>query len=343
MTHDSIVDLRSDTVTQPTDGMREAMARAAVGDDVFSEDPTVNELQQRCAELTGHEAGLFMPTGSMANEVALDVHTHPGDEVVCDAHAHIHDYELGAMAAYVGVMPRAVPTEQGFFRVDDVDEVVKAHSAVGTGTGLISLENTHNMQGGSIYPQDEAERVVEFAHAKNIPVHLDGARAWNAAAASGVALKDITGPFDSAMLSFSKGLGAPVGSILVGSQAFIDRARYVRKRMGGGMRQVGVLAGACLHALDHHLDRLTDDHANAKRLADALDAFDEVTPIPPETNILIFELSNKPAAEFCDELKTHDVLALPISQRKVRMVTHLDTPDEKIDRAIEAIQTVLSY
>ena len=342
MTNDSIVDLRSDTVTQPTEAMREAMAHAAVGDDVFSEDPTVNELQQRCAELTGHEAGLFMPTGSMANEVALDVHTNPGDEVVCDAHAHIHDYELGAMAAYVGVMPRAVPTEQGFFRVEDIDGIVKAHSPVGTGTGLVSLENTHNMRGGAVYPQDEAERVIEYAHSKHIPVHLDGARAWNAAAASNAELAEITGPFDSAMLSFSKGLGAPIGSILVGSKDVIDRARYVRKRMGGGMRQVGVLAGACLYALDHHMERLRDDHANAQRLADALDEFDDVTPIPPETNILIFELSNKPAAEFCDELKARNVLALPISQRKVRMVTHLDVPDGMIDRAIKAIQSVLS-
>lgn len=342
MSDNPIVDLRSDTVTQPTDEMREAMAHAAVGDDVFSEDPTVNELQERCAELTGHEAGLFMPTGSMGNEVALDTHTHPGDEVVCDAHAHIHDYELGAMTAYVGAMPRAIPTEAGFFRVEDIEAKVKPHTPVGNGTGLIALESTHNMRGGAVYPLDVAHDVIEFAHAKGIPVHLDGARAWNAAAASGVELAEITGPFDSAMLSFSKGLGAPVGSILVGSRDFIDRARYVRKRMGGGMRQVGVLAGACLHAIDHHRDRLTDDHANAKRLADALDAFDGVTPIPPETNILIFELSNKPAAEFCDELKAHNVLAFPISARKVRMVTHLDVPDEKIDRAIEAIQTVLS-
>ncbi len=342
MSENPIVDLRSDTVTQPSEAMREAMAHAAVGDDVFSEDPTVNELQRRCAELTGHDAGLFLPTGSMGNEVALDAHTQPGDEVVCDAHAHIHDYELGAMTAYVGAMPRAVPTEAGFFRVEDIEAKVKPHTPVGTGTGLIALENTHNMRGGAVYPLDVARDVIEFAHSKDIPVHLDGARAWNAAAASDVPLSEITGPFDSAMLSFSKGLGAPVGSILVGSQAFIDRARYIRKRMGGGMRQVGVLAGACLHALDHHLDRLTDDHANAERLADALDAFDEVTPIPPETNILIFELSDQRAADFCHELKGHDVLALPISARKVRMVTHLDVPDDKIDRAIEAIRTVLS-
>lgn len=317
------------------------MAEAEVGDDVFREDPTVNELQERCAELTGLEAGLFMPSGSMANEVAVSVHTRPGDEVVLDADSHIVNYELSAMAAYGGVLPRVIATERGWFTVEQLRGAVREGSDHTARTGLISLENTHNMKGGAIYPLEEARRLVTFAHDQKIPVHLDGARVFNAAAASGVSVKRLTEAFDSVMFSFSKGLGAPVGSMLLGSSEFIEEARIVRKRMGGGMRQVGILAAACLYALDHHVERLAEDHENARVLADAIQELDGVEVIPPETNIVIFELTQMAAAEFARSLSERGVLAIPIGPTKIRMVTHLDVSRGDIERAIEAVRDVL--
>ncbi len=337
-----VIDLRSDTVTRPTPGMRKAIADAEVGDDVFGEDPTVNHLQELCAELTGHEAGLFVPSGSMGNEIAISVHTRPGDEVIAEADSHIVNYELSAMATFAGVLPRTIPSEQGWLSVEQVKRAIRPRAYYNARTGLIVLENTHNMKGGSIYPQDEALRVIEYAQEQKIPVHLDGARVFNAAAAHKQSVQELTSRFDSVMFCFSKGLGAPIGSMLVGSREFIEEARIVRKRMGGGMRQVGVLAAACLYALQHHVERLIEDHANAKRLAQALAELKGVRVTPPETNIVICELTNMPASRFTRELQSQGVLALPISETRVRMVTHLDVSSEDITQAITAIGAVFS-
>jgi len=322
--------------------MRKAMAEAEVGDDVFGEDPTVNRLQEHCAELTGHEAGLFVPSGSMGNEVAIAVHTRRGEEVIAEADSHVVNYELSAMAAHAGVLARAIPSERGWLTLEQVKKAVRPLAYYVARTGLIVLENTHNMKGGTIYPQPEAERVIAYAHEQRIPVHLDGARIFNAAVAQTKELSDLTKRFDSVMFCFSKGLGAPIGSMLVGSRDFIAEARIVRKRMGGGMRQVGILAAACLYALEHHVERLAEDHENAKRLAQTLAELDGVHVTPPETNIVIFELTNMPALTFTELLKSQGVLAIAISDTKVRMVTHLDATRSDITQAIEAIRSVLS-
>ncbi len=337
-----VVDLRSDTVTKPTPGMREAMARAEVGDDVFGEDPSVNELQERCAELLGHEAGLFVPSGSMGNEIAIAVHTQPGDEVICEADSHVVHFELSAMAALAGVLPRVLPSERGFLTREQVQGAVRPPVYYLARTGLIVLENTHNMKGGTIHPPEEARKIVEFARERGIPVHLDGARIFNAAVALGVPVKELTQDFDSVMFCFSKGLGAPVGSMLVGSREFIEEARVVRKRLGGGMRQVGILAAACRYALEHHVERLQEDHEHARMLAQALQELPGVRVVEPETNIVICTLTKMKAAEFTRRLEEKGVRALAISERTVRMVTHLDVGREDIERAIETIREVLA-
>lgn len=336
------IDLRSDTVTRPTPGMRRAMAEAEVGDDVFGEDPTANRLQELCAELTGHEAGLFVPSGTMGNEIAIAVHTRPGDEVVLEADSHVVNYELSAMAAYAGVLARTIPSERGWLTAEQIKRAVRPRLYYLARTGLIVLENTHNMKGGSIYPQEEAERVIAFAHEQKIPVHLDGARIFHAAVALKRPVKALTEDFDSVMFCFSKGLGAPVGSMLLGSREFIEEARVIRKRLGGGMRQVGILAAACLYALEHHVERLKEDHENAKRLAQALAELDGVEVTPPQTNIVIFELKEMPAPAFTQKLEREGVRAIAISERKVRLVTHLDVDRADITRAIAIMRRVLS-
>lgn len=332
------IDLRSDTVTKPTAAMRRAMAGAVVGDDVFGEDPTVNALQERCAELLGHEAALFVPSGSMGNEIAIAVHTRPGDEVIAEADSHVVNYELSAMAAIAGVLARTLLSERGRLTLEEIQQAVRPPAYYSARTGLVVLENTHNMKGGTIYPQAEIEKIIEFTRARGIPVHLDGARIFNAAVALRVPVEQLTRRFDSVMFCFSKGLGAPVGSMLVGSREFIEEARIVRKRLGGGMRQVGILAAACLYALDHHVERLAEDHEHARLLENALAELDGVTVTPPETNILIFELTSMPAAEFTGKIGERGVLAIPIGETKVRMVTHLDVSREEIDRTIDVIR-----
>ncbi len=318
------------------------MAEADVGDDVFGEDPTVNELQERCAELLGHEAGLFVPSGSMGNEIAIAVHTQPGDEVIAEADSHVVNYELSAMAAIAGVLSRALPSERGWLTVEQIQQAVRPPVYYLARTGLIVLENTHNMKGGTIYPQREAQRILQFAHERRIPVHLDGARIFNAAVALDVPVRELTQNFDSVMFCFSKGLGAPIGSMLVGSREFIEEARVVRKRLGGGMRQVGILAAACLYALEHHLERLAEDHEHARMLAQALAELPGVTVIPPETNIVIFELSTMTAAEFTRKLSERGVLAIAVGERKVRMVTHLDVSRGDVEQAISTIREILT-
>jgi threonine aldolase len=335
-----LIDFRSDTVTRPTPAMRKAMVEAEVGDDFFGEDPTMNKLQERCAELTGHEAALFMPTGSMGNEVAINIHTSPGNEVILEEDSHPNNYELSGMATYSGVLARTIPSERGWITAEQIQNSMRPKAYYLPHPSLIVLENTHNMKGGTIYPQHEAERVIQFGQTEKIPVHLDGARIFNAAVALNKPVKELTQNFESVMFTFSKGLGAPVGSMLAGKSDFIEKARIVRKRLGGGMRQTGILAAACIYALDHHVERLAEDHANAQKLASALANLAGIRVTPPETNIIIFELTQMSAPEFVKRLKEENILAVILSQAKARMVTHLDVSTRDVEYSIKAIQKI---
>jgi threonine aldolase len=337
-----VIDLRSDTVTKPTPAMRRAMAQADVGDDVFGEDPTVNRLQERAAELFGREAALFVPSGTMGNQIAIKVHTQPGDEVILEEASHIFNSEMAMMAAFSGVIPRPIPSERGWLRWEQIESAIRPNVYYYAQTRLICLENTHNFKGGSIYPLEWAREIIEKAHERGLKVHLDGARIFNAAVATGRSVKELTEGFDSVMFCLSKGLGAPVGSMLVGSAEFMKEARRVRKMLGGGMRQVGILAAAGLYALEHHIERLAEDHENAQILAQALREIPEVRLEPVETNIIIFELTKTPAEKLITELKKRNILALAIGPRRVRLVTHLDVSCADVLRAACALQEILS-
>lgn len=341
---EGMIDLRSDTVTKPTPGMRRAMAEAEVGDDVYGEDPTVNRLQEKAAELLGMEAALFVPSGTMGNQIAVRVHTRPGDEVILEADSHIFNYELGMMAAFSGVLPRPIPTERGALPVEAIATAIRPTIYYLSRTGLICLENTHNRKAGAVYPLEKARELLEFAHSKGIPVHLDGARIFNAAVASDLPVKELARGFDSVMFCLSKGLGAPVGSMLIGSKEFIEEARRVRKMLGGGMRQAGVLAAAGLYALEHHIERLAEDHEHARMIHDGLKGFEpeflELGSV--ETNIIIFSLKKMDAEVFAAQLRERGVLVHPIGPRQVRLVTHLDLSREDILKAIEAFREVLT-
>jgi threonine aldolase len=337
-----VIDLRSDTVTKPTPAMRRAMAQADVGDDVFGEDPTVNRLQERAAELFGREAALFVPSGTMGNQIAIKVHTQPGDEVILEEASHIFNSEMAMMAAFSGVIPRPIPSERGWLRWEQIESAIRPNVYYYAQTRLICLENTHNFKGGSIYPLEWAREIIEKAHERGLKVHLDGARIFNAAVATGRSVKELTEGFDSVMFCLSKGLGAPVGSMLVGSAEFIEKARRVRKMLGGGMRQVGILAAAGLYALEHHIEHLAEDHENAQILAQALREIPEVRLEPVETNIIIFELTKTPAEKLITELKKRNILALAIGPRRVRLVTHLDVSRADVLRAACALQEILS-
>jgi threonine aldolase len=337
-----VIDLRSDTVTKPTPAMRRAMAQADVGDDVFGEDPTVNRLQERAAELFGREAALFVPSGTMGNQIAIKVHTQPGDEVILEEASHIFNSEMAMMAAFSGVIPRPIPSERGWLRWEQIESAIRPNVYYYAQTRLICLENTHNFKGGSVYPLEWAREIIEKAHERGLKVHLDGARIFNAAVATGRSVKELTEGFDSVMFCLSKGLGAPVGSMLVGSAEFIKEARRVRKMLGGGMRQVGILAAAGLYALEHHIERLAEDHENAQILAQALREIPEVRLDPVETNIIIFELTKTPAEKLITELKKRNILALAIGPRRVRLVTHLDVSRADVLRAACALQEILS-
>lgn len=321
--------------------MRRAMAEAEVGDDVFGEDPTVNKLQEYAAQLFGREAALFVPSGTMGNQIAIKVHTQPGDEVIVEEASHIFNSEMAMMSAFAGVLPRPIPSERGFLRWEQIERAIRPNVYYYAQTRLICLENTHNLKGGGVYPLEWAREIVENAHQRGLAVHLDGARIFNAALATGRSVKEITEGFDSVMFCLSKGLGAPAGSMLVGSREFIEKARRVRKMLGGGMRQVGVLAAAGLYALEHHVARLAEDHKNAQLLAEALQEIPEVHLEPVETNIVIFELSTIPAEKLIDELKQRDILALAIGPRRIRLVTHLDVSREDVLYAAQAIREIL--
>jgi threonine aldolase len=327
-----MIDLRSDTVTRPTPAMREAMYTAEVGDDVYSEDPTINRLEHDAAEVFGKEAAIFVPTGTMGNQIAIRIHTQHGQEVICEARSHVLDWEMAMMAAFSGCQARTVAAPRGMLTWGHIQPAIGAKIYYRAQTGLIALENTHNMAGGTVTPLPVLEEVWAGAREVGLPVHLDGARVFNAATALGISVAKLTSGFDTVMFCLSKGLGAPVGSVLVGSKKAIEQARIYRKALGGGMRQAGVLAAAGLIALHEMPKRLGDDHANARLLAEAVAAQPDVAEIDLEavqTNIVIFKLlHNADAAAFTAALKQKGILASAIGPHSVRFVTHYD-----VDRA----------
>ncbi len=334
------IDLRSDTVTRPDDEMRRAMAEAEVGDDVFGEDPTVLRLEEEAAAAVGLEAALFVPSGTMGNQIALHLHGRPGGEVICDSMAHIIQYEIGAMAALSGLLPRAIPSPGGLLDPAQVEAAIMPDLSYKARTVLIEVENSHNLAGGMVYERPRLEAILDVARRHRLPVHFDGARVFNAAAALGVSVASLAAGFDSLMFSLSKGLGAPVGSLLCGGRDFIHDARRVRKMFGGGMRQVGILAAAGLIALRKGPARLPEDHENAARLARALSEMPgvDLDPATVKTNIVIFRLKAIPAMEFVGKLKEGGILAVPMSADTVRFVTHRDVSAEQTGQAIERIR-----
>jgi threonine aldolase len=332
-----VIDLRSDTVTRPGPAMREAMARAEVGDDVYGEDPTVNRLQERVAEIVGTEAALFVPSGSMANQIGIQLHTRPGDEVLVGQGGHVLFYESGTAAAFGGVQVTPIG-EGGLFHGDDVRAHHKVDNHHHSPTRLVCFENTHNRGGGRVWPLTQLEEAKQAARTLGLALHLDGARLWNAAAATGKREKDLAAGFDSVSVCLSKGLGAPSGSLICGSKARMDHAHRLRKMFGGAMRQVGVLAAAGLYALDHHRARLSIDHENAARFAALLDGVDGVSLPPVETNIVIVDLLRHGAAEVTDRLRERGVLAGAFGPKRLRFVTHHDVDRAACERAAEALK-----
>ena len=338
-----MIDLRSDTVTRPTAAMRAAMASAEVGDDVYGEDPTVNKLQETAAEVFGREAALFVPTGSMGNSIAIRLHTRAGHEVLCESRAHVLDWEMAMMAQFSGCVARTVAAPRGVLTWELIQPAIAPKIYYKAQTGMISLENSHNMAGGTVTPVAVLEEIWAGAKAAGLPVHLDGARVFNAATALGVGVAELTRGFDTVMFCLSKGLGAPVGSMLVGSKELIAEARGVRKALGGGMRQAGVLAAAGLIALTEMPKRLQEDHANARLLAEAVAGVDGVSIDldTVETNIVIFTLKDGGAAEFVAALKEKGVASSAIGTHQVRFVTHFDVSREDCVRAARASVEVL--
>jgi threonine aldolase len=340
---DHLVDLRSDTVTRPTAGMRAAMAEAVVGDDVYGEDPSINALQDRVAALFGHEAALFTPTGSMANQVALQVSVPPGDELLCDGDAHVVTYESGAGAAIGGISSRTWPAAGPDIDVEVVAGMVRPAGYYTVPTRAIAVEQTHNRGGGGVIPLGTLQALRRVADEAGVALHCDGARIWHAHVADGVPLTTYGALFDTLSVCLSKGLGAPVGSLVIGSAEKVERARWIRKRMGGGMRQAGILAAAGRYALRHHVDRLADDHARARPLAEALAPFGIVDAARVRTNIVPLDLtkSTLDVPSFAAEARARGVLVSVLGPRSARLVTHLDLDDAATDRAIEELTAIL--
>ncbi len=342
---DTVIDLRSDTVTKPSPEMRRAMAEAEVGDDVFLEDPTINRLQDRAAHIFGREAALFVPSGSMGNLTCIIAQTRPGQEIICEEAGHIYNYEMASMSAIAGVLPRIVTGQDGILSWETISKAIRPKIYYRPQTALISLENTHNMAGGTVYPTKLALEICDKAHDLGIPVHLDGARIFNAATYLGEDVAEMTKKFDSVQFCLSKGLGAPVGSLIVGSRVFIERCRSIRKMLGGGMRQAGVLAAAGLVALEKGPRRLQIDHDNAKFLATQLAGIPGITldPAKVQTNIVIFDLkkSGSSSADFLQALAKRNVLAVPVDNERVRMVAHLDVDRTGVETAANSVREVL--
>ncbi len=335
------IDLRSDTVTKPTPAMLEAMINAEVGDDVFGEDPTVNALEEKAAKIFGHESGLFCPSGTMTNQIAINVHTTPGDEVICSDLSHIYLYEGGGVARNSGASMRLLPGNNGRITAQQVASSINDPEAVYLPlTTLVSLEDTTNRGGGAVYDVNELSRISSYCRKNGLAIHNDGARVFNALTENGADPKEYGSLFDSISICLSKGLGSPVGSVLLGNKSFIKKARRVRKVFGGGMRQAGYLAAAGIYALDHHRQKLKRDHANTRKVGQVLarmDWMDNVLPV--ETNIIVFEpaLQREPILE---KLLEQNVYAMPFGDRGIRMVFHLDISDDMINRLVEVIEGV---
>lgn len=339
-----MIDLRSDTVTKPTPAMRRAMAEAEVGDDVLDGDPTVRRLERRVAELLGKEAALFFPSGTMANQAGIAVQSTPGTEALLDANAHIIHWEMAGAAALCGVQVRPVAAGNGrtVMNAEDLERAIRPASIHAAAASLVCLENTHNGAGGKVTPLAALRALRAVADAHRLPVHMDGARLWNASAATGASLAQLAGCAHTVMLSFSKGLGCPVGAILVGDAATMQRAHTVRKRLGGGMRQSGILAAAALHAIDAHLGRLGEDHANAKVFADAVDDAAGARVVAPDTNIVMIDLpAGVTSGDVVARAKEQGVLITPWTVSRVRAVTHLDADHAAVVQAAATVRRAI--
>ena len=339
----NVIDLRSDTVTKPTPQMREAMARAEVGDDVFGDDPTVKELESETATLLGKEAALFTASGTMANQLALRSQTEPGDEILVDGNAHIYYYEGGGPAALSGVMCRCLNGQRGVFNAADIEAALRPADQHFPRTRLVCIENTHNRGGGKIWSLEQINEVAQVARRHGLLLHLDGARLWNASVVTGIGERDYAASFDSVSVCFSKGLGAPVGSALVGSKQLIERAKRFRKMLGGGMRQAGIIAAGALLALRAHRARLADDHANAKLLASGLAKIKglEVNPSEVETNMVRFRVTAMSAQSLVERLLPQGILVLAVGADTIRAVTNLMISAADVQKALEAVSRAL--
>lgn len=337
-----MIDLRSDTVTKPTPGMLAAMSAAAVGDDVFGEDPSINELERRTAALFGKEAGLFVPSGTMANQIAVRIHCRPQDEILLESTSHICLWEAGGPAALSGVTCRTIDGRFGLLAVDDLEGKVRPNDLHAVHTRLVCLENTHNRGGGTVYPLETIAAIAGWARSNKLALHLDGARIWNAMVATNVPAPEWGKQFDTISVCFSKGLGAPVGSLLMGPKELMAHARRIRKLFGGAMRQAGYLAGACLYALESHIDRLAEDHANAQLIAQAAAEVPGLKLIPPrvETNLVWFEVDPRigSAKDVAERLKASGVLVAPLGKDVIRAVTHLDVSRQQCRMAADMIR-----
>ncbi|MEO1636343.1 MAG: low-specificity L-threonine aldolase [Cyanobacteria bacterium J06631_9] len=338
-----MIDLRSDTVTQPTAAMRQAMMQAPVGDDVMGDDPTVNELEAYVADLLGKEAAVYMPSGTMTNQVALRSHTQPGDEIVLEAEAHIYYYEGGGPAALSGVSCRLLPSDGGVFSAAAVEQTLRPQDPHFPKTRLVCVENTHNRSGGRIFPLKTIREIARVCQQKSLKLHMDGARFWNACIATGISEADYARPFDTLSVCFSKGLGAPVGSALVGTAEQMQIARRFRKMFGGGMRQAGMIAAGALYALQHQRDRLAEDHENAKLLAKGLQGIKsvEIDPIAVETNIVNFEVAGQVAEEVVKALRAEGIGVLATGPHKIRAVTNLMVKQGQIQQVVDAVSKIV--
>lgn len=338
-----IVDLRSDTVTRPTPAMRQAIAQAEVGDDALGDDPTVRKLEERVAGILGKEAAVLFPSGIMANETALGIHAPPGSEAIVEATAHFFDWEMGAPAALFGVQLLPVTAPGGLLTAELVEKAIRPGSPFQVHTAVVCVENTHNASGGRVLPLADLKAIRSVASRHGAAVHLDGARLWNATAASGVSEAEFASCADTVMVTLSKGLGCPVGSLLAGDAASMDKARLVRRRLGGAMRQSGILAAAGLHALDHHRGRLVEDHRRAAALASAIDGLPGISIVPPETNMVMIDIlrPDLDAGSMLGRLRERGILLSPFTSTRIRAVTHLDVDDDDVRRAGSAFQEVL--
>lgn len=340
-----MIDLRSDTVTKPTSAMRQAMMAAEVGDDVFGEDPTVNALQEKAAQLLEKEAAIFVASGTMANQLSIKAHTQPGDEVIIEAGAHAMNFEGGAGAVLSGVQFWGIPGHRGIIDVSQVEAAIRPDDAHFPVSRLIIIENTHNRGGGTVFPLAKIKQIQELANRRGLRMHMDGARLWNACVASGISPAQYAAPFDSISVCLSKGLGCPAGSLVVGSKDFIKRVHRLRKMVGGGMRQIGFLAAAGIYALDHHIERLEEDHRKAKKLAQGLAEIKniKINPADVETNILYFDVfpAERTAPEVVLSCRQKGLLLHATGKTRIRCVTHLDVSFADIDKALNVIAEVM--